>query len=67
VQGGTQLPAHAGLTATDLAGDQSDAAQLHQVSQARLRFARGAGGEQLIGQQRALERIVGQAEVSEIH
>jgi hypothetical protein len=67
VQAGAQLPAHGGLAAADLAGDEPDAAQLHQMLQARLSFARGAGSEQLIGLQGALEGVMGKAEVSEIH
>ena len=49
MQGCTQLPAQRGLAGADLAGDEPNAAQLDQVIQARLGFARSTGGEQLIG------------------
>ena len=63
----TQLPAQRSLAGADLAGDQPNAAQLDQVIQARLGFARHTGDEQFIGLQRALEGVVGEAKVGEIH
>jgi len=67
MQGGGELAAHAGLAGADFARDQSDAAQFDQVLQARLGLARGGGGEELVGLQRALEGVMGEAEVRAIH
>lgn len=46
---------------------QADAAQIGEVLIACLGFVRGRAWEQFIGLQRVIERIVGEAEVSEIH
>ena len=67
VQAGGDLAADGGLARADLAGDQADAAQLDQVLQARLGFAGGCGGEQVIGLRGRVEGVGGEAEVFAVH
>ena len=67
MQTGGDLAAGGGLAATDLAGEQADAAQFEQVEQARLGFAASLGLEQLVGVVHGLEGVAGEGEVLEIH
>ena len=55
VEAGGDVPADGGLAGSDLAGEQSDAAQFDEVLEARLGLAVGAGLEQLVGGEVVLE------------
>ena len=67
VEAGGDVAADGGLAGSDLAGEQSDAAQFDEVLEARLGLAVGAGLEQLVGGEVVLEGQPGEGEVSEVH
>ena len=67
MQRGGDVAADGGLAAADFAGEQADASQFEQVLQARLGFAAGGRGEQLVGVEVGLEREAGEGKVAQVH
>ena len=67
VERGEDLAGAAGLAAAGVAGDESDATHLEQVSEPDLELLGGGGREEILGLDLAGERVLGQSEVLAVH
>ena len=67
VQAGQDASARAGLAAAAVAGDEADAAQVEQMREADVEFARGPGEKEIVGGDLRAEGMAGEAKVFAVH